>query len=238
VRDLPNIRRVLDGALGFGPQRVEIEALGDVIIGQGRGGFRITARAPTHMYRLGWIVALNAFEITANGSERARVGGKALKLRRPVRLWSNPVDMTVGLSGKPALYRFDLEIRSSGGRVLGRYSEYARVVAPTIDVMLALSTKSIGLGESLFMSLENRGTLPLGYGLSSLLERREGAEWVSAFSQPQWYPASKIEIPGGAVAFCEAVRLPPDLAAGEYRISKRVTSGHRRFWVRSVFHVV
>ena len=135
--------------LPFGPRQLRIESLTNVLVGGGAGGFRLeAANSSQHKYRLGWAVELRVTRVSRRGSELQEYRIRRYRLDQPQALGLESVEFTASVPPKPAIYRFDLVIRSAGGKTLGRYGEYYRVVRPSIGAKLLIGARCSAHGPT------------------------------------------------------------------------------------------
>lgn len=227
------------GVVPFGPGQLRMESMGAVFAGGGLGGFRLFAEGPSqHSYKLGWTVTLDVVRLDVRGSEEGIAYTRRFDLEKPVKLGHEPVEVAAPVASRPAFYRLDLSIRGSGSRLLGAYSEYLRVVSPTLRSRLVLSAKSFRPGDIVAARLENNGTKDLVVEPGLKLEHHFKMGWMPV-GGPEWLPPVAIEasLPGGEVWGCERFKLPADLAPGLYRLSKAVSVGSREIGTYAYFRV-
>jgi|GEM_PF-1723384 len=127
-------------------------------------------------------------------------------------------------------YRVDLQFSTKAGEALGSYSEYLRVMRPTIDVRLGINRRHFQHNQILAFRLENVGTARAGYG---------GGYWVARATPHSWEGVDQLNgrsfldfyafLEAGKAGRCTSFRIPRNLPRGLYRVSRVVgipTNGH------------
>jgi len=241
MRGFPPIRSVPQpGRFPFGPPRMALPSLtAPIQPGGGELGFVVDLlRTPPLQRRLNWQIGLRVSRLSARGVEREMIARRRVSLSYSQETGLEQAMLSAGVPGKPGFYRLDISIENPRGATLGRYSEYVRVVAPTIDLRLILGRKRFHPGEAVIGRIRNRGTVEVLYVLGTrTLEAHSPAGWRNVPMEPKWSgAASGVFIPAGAVSSCTGLRLPSTLAPGKYRLSLKVRAG-RALPLRAVFHV-
>ncbi len=85
--------------------------------------------------------------------------------------------ISLAVPGRPGFYRFDIQIAGADGTELGSYSEYLRVVSPSIKVRLGLSSARVRPGQTVSARPEELGTEWLNYGEDFVVQRRSAGAW-------------------------------------------------------------
>ena len=131
--------------------------------------------------------------------------------------------LTVRLRDRPpAYYALELELHPNDGPT-ERYVSYAYLAPrgrPAVE--LTLDQTSARAGETLRLTVHNRGTARLEYGLAYRLERRIGPLWRWINRDAAFALILLVAEPGSRER--EEIRLPPDLEPGRYRIVKSFTA--------------
>jgi hypothetical protein len=222
IKDLPEVPQ--SGRLPFAPRHVSLRLLEDGLrVGPGVVGFALVDRAVDRERQLNW-------EVTA-ALLRVDRSGRNLGLVR-VRKWNlGKVDLHAGdgllrlyVGGRPSYYRIDLSITRRGGRSLGTYAEYVRVVRPTMDVRLALSHQSVARGQSILARVENRGTEAVAPQSRLHLERFDGQHWqtVASYLTPGVRSRVRAILTAGQAGRCVEIRIPLEQEDGLYRVRSEV----------------
>jgi hypothetical protein len=161
-----------------------------------------------------------------------RLNGRGRALGRPrvkrVRLRSVPglpKEPTFGvrISGRPALYRIEMEARNGSGRVLARYGQYSRIVRRRSDPRLLLGRTTLRPGETTSIGVAEFGTGYLVFNPGYTVETFDGAAWLPTGIQAQ--TPSNILGPladSGASAVCSKLPIPAGTPPGRYRLSQPV----------------
>jgi hypothetical protein len=153
------------------------------------------------------------------------------------RLWIKRVKGAGGIKmylqppRAPGFYRYDIRFSDRRGRLLGAYSEYLKVVLPIWAPALATDYGVYRPGGLVLSRVENHGTESVLLGEDFRLQRLRGGEWagvpgVAGGGWLLWLGSAEA----GATGRCSALKLPQDIAPGEYRIVKEV--GRSPAWPR------
>jgi hypothetical protein len=207
------------GALRFAPEGLTLGVTGPqgILVGGSNVGLRLTNAAETTP-RLGWVVLERLIRFSADGTKIQPAGLKRIDLKQL------PAGKHRGLTfplTAPGIYSLEITIQNHRGRLLGRYGEYVRVVARTVDVGIKLSAyDNVAPGAYIESCFENHGSapvLPTGTGL----ERFDGTSWRPVVVGPQYAPAQtaiqRILGPGEAERI--GTLVPPDAKPGLYKLN-------------------
>jgi hypothetical protein len=129
----------------------------------------------------------------------------------------------IGVPGRPALYRIEMQARDGSGRSLGTYGQYSRVVRRKRDSRLLLGMGSLRPGDTTSIGIAEFGTGFLVYRPHFRVEAFDGAGWIPTTIQAR--VPSDLEIPladAGAAAVCAKLAIPAGTPPGRYRISQPV----------------
>lgn len=243
LRRMRDLREIPDsGQLPFAPRGVLLRVSDDGLrVGPGAIGFALVDNAVDQDRRLNWRITAKLVRV-----DRAGRPGRLLKARAwhlgTVDLRDDVEAMRLAVDGRPSFYRIDITFGTTGGKRLGSYAEYFRVVRRSVDVDLALSSKSIQQGQSLRARVENRGTESVVPASLTYLEQFEDHEWrsVSSHLTPGLRPWIRAVLPAGRAARCVEIRIPTEQRAGPYRIINKVAlrRGPSQVIISKVFHVV
>lgn len=237
LRRFPSVRQLPPGGeLPFGPPDAALSSLsGSVQAGRGRVGYSLGLnRRPPLKRRLGWQIELRVLKLDWRGNERRLFAERRMSLGVDQEVGVEDIAISAPVPGAPAYFRLDIALRKKSGAILGRFSEYVRVVPATVNVRLLLSANVVKPNEAVLSRAQNRGSVSVAITVGNLrLERRTEAEWkvVPPKAPPSWSggPLGIGLVPGGALGFCEAVRIPPQAEPGAYRLSERFSAnGHSR----------
>ena len=238
LRTLPSIKRVpSSGIIPFAPHSLRLEPTSDLVVGKGPVGFRISAVGDGQRVTLDWWAELSVAQVNQKGLAVNSLPVKRFWLGDAEMLSRKPRELTTAVPARSGFYRSTLVVRSVSGELLGRYSEYARVVPPRVKVTLSLTRATAVAGETLHLRVQNQGTVGVTIGQTLSLERRAVNGWEhvpvgSGFGAPYAF-----DISGGTVGPCERLLLPSALGPGGYRISKVVLVGSKRLRIYSPFTV-
>jgi hypothetical protein len=243
MRGFPAIRHVpASGHFPFGPRKMSITPLGSAVqAGRGRIGFRIGLFPRSGArHHLGWAIHLDVTRLSANGAERRPVAERLIRPNHSQEVGREEASIGALVSGVPAYYRLDIAIDSASGAVLGNYSEYVRVVPPTISVKLALNGDVFRPGDLLVSRIENRGTVGVNFQpVQPRLERETPAGWrtVPQEKQSSIGVGMRVFVVGGGAGPCNGLRLPTNLPVGRYRVSETVAARSHSVHARAGFRV-
>jgi len=242
MRNFPPVRSVPEeGRFPFGPPRMRLLSLSEAIQpGEGKLGFIVDlSRVPPLQRRLSWQISLRVDRLSARGTERKIIAERRISPDYSQEIGREEAVLSTGVSGRPGFYRLDISIQNSRGAILGRYSEYVRVIAPAVDVSFILGRQRFHPGDGVSGRIQNRGTVDVAYvPMAKMLEAYGPAGWHSVPKEPRWSGnVTEGLIPAGDVSSCTGIMLPSTLAPGKYRLSQRVTAGGRSLLLRAVFYV-
>jgi hypothetical protein len=243
MRDFPPVRSVPQkGQFPFGPPNTALPSLtGPMQPGGGELGFSVDLfRNPPLQRRLDWQVRLRVSRLSARGIEREVVAERRISPDYSQEVGHEDASLATTVPGRPGFYRLDISIKNSLGLTLGSYSEYVRVVAPTVNVRLVLGGERFQSGDVVRGRIQNRGTVAFSYMPSELqLERLQQSGWRVAAEAPAWRGpvAMSALLPGGAKGSCYGMRLPDGLDPGTYRVSQPISAHPRSLTLRAVFRV-
>jgi hypothetical protein len=238
LEKMPRLRGVPEsGKLPFGPNAVRLLPLAGLISGGGPSGFQMESLNSRATYRLHWRVQMEVKRVSRSGRPGRVLGVKEVRLGHPRSLWKKPIRLLRRLSSDPSYYRLDLSIYGSHDRLLGRFGEYVRVVPRRIAARLEVAPKVVSPGGLLRVRVFNPGTTSLSFGPAFTLERLTSTGWFMPAGPRQFWPPTATVISAGAVGRCEGFPLPSGLEAGSYRLSKKVASSKKNFFIRARFRL-
>jgi hypothetical protein len=222
---MPPLRTLpADNDLPFGPPGLfldsrypprDIRLPGDEML-----GFRFTAKPrevkPSYPL-LDWRVTARLTRVNRRGVVRevlAEVPRRVSRMRRSIPF---PLE----LEGEPGFYRLEIVFRE-GGRRIGRFGQYVRVLSPSVDVRLGLNGTTFRPGDTVIPRLENYGAANLGFGLLGAgFQIEKSGAWAPAWgSGPA--PAIGLGAGPGESAECWSRKLPADAQPGRYRFNLQV----------------
>jgi hypothetical protein len=218
------------GNLPFGPKGVELYAgtIGQVLVGRSSIGFSVwnvgfLGNRPDEHPNLDWSLTAQLVTLDAAGQDVEEIGHARDHIGRIDDAYQPSVSLPV--PADPGFYRADVQISEADGTVLGSYSEYFRVMSPTLKVRLGISNNRVRPGERIAVRPENLGTDSLTYGEDYVVQRRESGYWrgYRPMNGGAWALWLGFIQPGGAGS-CNSPRIPPDTPPGRYRIVKRVST--------------
>lgn len=212
------------GRLPFAPRGLSLEARGGrLVVGAGWVGFGFSDEAIEQVRHLNWDVSARISEVDARGRVAIHLGSKR---RRIGSIIGNRIDdFLFRVSDEPAYYRVDISFRRIGhDRVLGRFSNYVRVVRPRFDAKLLISGSVARQGEALSLRLANFGTeaiSSISHDWNFAVHRFDGQEWIVAPGNPlpQKHKPIIRRLRAGQMGECIRFLVPASETPGLYRFS-------------------
>lgn len=164
-----------------------------------------------------WDVTLTLARVNGRGKVVQRIGQRHLRLGRLApALITEP---HFKLSGKPAIYRTTLLIRSASGRRLAEFGNYYRVIRPTVHTSLALTAPTYQPGTTLFARVENPGASVVLFGQEYAIEKPEGESWVPIV-EAQFVIGLYYVAAGMTSNHCIPFTIPTTMPPGRYRLTQ------------------
>jgi uncharacterized membrane protein len=90
-----------------------------------------------------------------------------------------------------------------------------------------LPGKPVPAGSELRYGIENRGRVPLTFGICGGLERREGGGWSAVDTKTACIELAEVLRPGESDPHCCTIMVPAEAGSGEYRLVHTVNDGGR-----------
>lgn len=229
---LPPVRHAPEGEdLPFGPRNMSIyqSAFSRVIVGEGGFGYRFfdDTYGIREKVNLDWDVKTTLSQIDRRGEVQRQIDGEdqffgVVEDIGEMNFW-------LDAPRRLGLYRYDIEFRDhASGALLGRYSEYLRVVKPTFHAGIAVNRDRVPPGQMVLARVENRGTGWISFGLEYKVQRLEGGSWVEQDLGVDGWLLPLILMPGGQSGWCMPYRVPADASPGRYRFVKGLGFSGRR----------
>lgn len=168
-----------------------------------------------------WTVTAQLWAVTSDGERLNEVDNGQLFIGRLNAAHQPGLYLTPPT--RRGFYRFDIQFANRSGDLLGSYSAYLRVVRPFWKARLGLSGRTFHPGALVLSRVENFGTETVMYGEDFSVQRFENDSWahVPDLARGPWFMWLGAAGPG-ASGRCSALRLPNDVAPGQYRIVKEV----------------
>jgi uncharacterized membrane protein len=79
-------------------------------------------------------------------------------------------------------------------------------------------------GSTLRYGIENRGQVPLTFGICGMLERHESGGWSAVNSTTACIEIAEVVRPGQSDPRCCTVSVPADAGSGGYRLTHMVSA--------------
>ena len=208
------------GRIGFGPTSLILTPRSPLLVGGGEIGYFISLAHEASPVSLRWNVTTTISRVDWKGRVEETLSQSRQRVSRIARNQRASVKFEV--DHDPAVYRVTVVVQNWGGRKLGGYGLYFRVVRPTRDASLRLNAASFHIGQSVFGQLENRGTETVLYGAAYRIERLDGTTWVRAPESPRAFVAIGLYALPGRSGDCSSFWIPPTMPSGHYRMVKGV----------------
>lgn len=210
------------GDLPFGPKTVSLVlAAWPVLAPGGSVGFWLNSENYGGRTPLGWELRNRIRRVDASGRAGKVVGRGQMRVHMINA--AREIKLFLHLPGKPAFYRYEIEIVELGGQRLARYDRYVRVERKFWDARLALNGAAFHPGEQVLSRVENFGTETIAYGEEFRLQGFRGESWVPVRGPlPEVWLLWLGGAPPGMAGRCSALQLPDDFPPGQYRIVKEV----------------
>lgn len=163
------------------------------------------------------------FTLTRLSGRGRPQGNPVVKRVRLRSISASERTLGVRVSGRPALYRIEMEARDGSGRALGTYGQYSRVVRRKRDSRLLLGKRSLRPGDTTSIGIAELGTGFLVFRPHYSVEAFDGVGWAPTAIQAR--VPSDLEIPladSGTAAVCSKLAIPAGTPPGRYRISQPV----------------
>lgn len=173
--------------------------------------------------RLDWLVSTEMTRVNSKGTPVGSTETKQVEVGRPGR--NAFTDLTFSVPDDPAIYKVEISFRNAGGRLLGRFGKYFRVMEPRSNVRLKLTATTYKPGDTIHARVENLGTGQVSYGVPYSIQVFDGAAWLRAPQSPAgpWIMPLLLTPPGRSGS-CNSFRIPADTPAGRYRFVKPLQS--------------
>jgi hypothetical protein len=210
------------GQLGFGPRSIRLQPLPPLLVGGGTIGYKLFLSRGAPAQHPNWTVITTLTRVNWRG----RIAETHNHARRHVTTISRSrgagVEFRVNRYAFP--YLLTVVFRNQGGKNLGEYGFYFRVVDATANARFGLSAPSYHPGSTVFARVENLGSSPVSYGAPFAIERLDGATWSKAPESPKgpWILPLYLTLGGMTENGCHGFWIPPTMPPGRYRISKEV----------------
>ncbi len=223
LREMPRLNRPPAAGKPLGHTGVRVERYGSpLVIGNGSVGISLSNESQRMLRPLKLQTKTTLSRIDASGHVIGGFRKKHQEFEAIQPLTSTGV--TFNVSGQPAFYRVDMEIRSPSEEVT-RFSENFRVLHPTRQVHLAVNASTIKSGEKLRFHFENFGASLFAIGLPFVVEQHVDGVWVQDKSlTPSGFPMPAFGLSPGRVSTCQAIVIPPTASPGAYRVSKELSA--------------
>jgi hypothetical protein len=231
-----------DEELPFGPPAVNVYGgFARVMTKPESFGYRFSEENFEGTVRLDWRVTAQLWRLTRGGRpveevDRGELSIGRLDFAEQPGLFLNP-------PGRRGFYRFDIQFWDGDGVQLGAYGAYFRIMDSFWRPLLGLNGRLFRPRQLVLSRVENIGTEWASFGEAFGVQRWQGKEWTPApeLAPDGWALWLGGVGPGGA-GRCSALRLPPDVEPGRYRIVKEIYRGFdprrsRRYFLVQNFRV-
>jgi hypothetical protein len=217
------------GKLPFGPDGLSLWSKSGLVgnglvVGPGSVGFEIDDEAVEHRRRLEWLIVTSLSRVNSAGKVISQITRSSRRLGS-VKV-NNIGEFMFDVPGSPSFYRVDIVFRRLGtNRLLGRFSQYARVMRPRTDVRVAIDRPIVMPGEMARAMLFNYGTVAVSsvaYDFGFDVQRFDGSGWITVPENPPRERVRKrIQIlpPGTENRGCLRYLVTQTQPPGRYRFS-------------------
>jgi hypothetical protein len=213
------------GILPFAPpgSRLYQTSASQIQLTDGAFGYAFTAKRRQWPIRLDWVVTTRIAKVDRKGNIVDIVSKKQASFGFVGDIRN--LDFTMPLPISTGLFRYEVAFRNDVGRKLAKYSQYVRVVNPSLSVILRLNSDVYKPHERVFMQVANIGTIPISYGEGLRVARFDGNYWVPVVKFfPQSGQRRVLRLNAGEAGPCENLEIPAEATPGSYRIEKRIAS--------------
>lgn len=243
---MPGVRPLPEGELPFGPRNFSVYPIGHllgrphvVLAGTNLGYTFAGKNYGQRVLDLGWRFEATAVVVDRDGKVLRKIGTRGWHVTKIKEL--NKLQVAFP-ARHPGFVRVDVQISTLGGRSLGKYRDYFRVLKPTDDVRLAIEDASVHPGERVVGLMENHGTVSLSVRTSYFeVEHLSGGVWstVPQPPTPQSIAGYGSFLTPGENGRCYGYTVPADAAPGRYRFSAStyIASLKRKETVTGAFEV-
>lgn len=237
IREVPTWEDPTLGQLPLPLNGLRLQTVGnDLIVENSELGFTLRNTLSRTLHRSKWIVESELVKVSARGRAIRSLGVK----RRGIGIVQSGAEINLmhQVSETPAYYRADIRLfRKGTDSIFDRYSFYARVMKPRVDLRLRIDKFTVAPGEFAKANFLNLGTVSLltsSYDYGFRAQVFTGEKWISVRPNPprrvpkplrEWALAPGIENRG-----CLRYLVPSDQAPGaffRFVVSGTVTEAER-----------
>jgi hypothetical protein len=222
------------GNLPFGPGTVEmyVDTEGPVIVrpdhfGYGFWDVGFERNEPERHPTLDWLVTAQLVALDSTGEVSEEFDHSHVNIDRINDAYQPSLNLKV--PDRVGFYRYDIQISDSAGNQLGNYSEYLRVVPPSVRVRLGINGRRFRQGQTVATRPEELGTELITFGADFQVQRRSNGAWRRYPPMtPNAWAAWLGGIGPGSAGRCSSFRVPAGTPHGHYRVVKRVGTSFGR----------
>jgi hypothetical protein len=223
-----------DNALPFGPRDLFVSRMEQSRLirpGSGELGFKVTfgkdagrGRSSPH---LDWLITAELLRVSRKGAAKETLGWKRKHITSVGP--HGGVSFRLPVPNKLGLYRLEIVFRNGGGKRLGRFGEYVRVLRPAgPNGRLTLNKTSFLPGETVSVRAEEHGIGWIEVNDVYSVDTYEDSTWARAPISPkeQSLLIGTLIGPGEATSMlsfnpeapCWSFTIPPSAPPGLYRL--------------------
>jgi len=225
LAQMPGAHPLPEGELPFGPRNFGVETLGwshVALVGSSLGYAFVGKNDPYRVLHLGWRTTATAWAVDRDGRVRHKLGEREWKVGAIKELSK----LQLGFPAeRPGFVRVDVRFTTLGGRELGSYRDYFRVLARSDDVDIAIDHPIVHAGEAIVAQVQNRGAGHISSGAPLLeVERFAGGAWeaVPQPPSPESVAGFGLFLGPGEAGRCRRYLIPAAAPAGRYRLATTI----------------
>lgn len=213
-----------DVHLPFGPKNLGVYMLSPsvVLVNGGLYGYGLYDKDFSHpSLTLNWEISAQLQALTSVGLVKEEIDESTVEVDSLTADYQPQLKLDV--PERVGFYRVDVQFATKTGEALGAYSEYLRVMRPTIHVRLGINHRHFRHNQIVAFRVENVGTARAGYGGGYWAAREtpkgwKGVDQLNQRSFNNYYAYAEA----GKAGECSSFRILRDLPRGRYRVRKVV----------------
>lgn len=225
IRQLPPRKRGEAGShLPFAPPRLAFYpwSRSPILVGGGNYNYSFYDEGlASDPLTLNWLVTARMVAVNLRGGEKM-IGDEVRLAVQSVNDAYQPT-LTMQIPRRVGFYRVDLRFADDQGNELGSYSEYLRVMRPTVRLRLGIDGRTFQPRQRAHTRVENLGTVSVSDSMYMQLEKQiPGGGWRRLPSADAGGFRGPRLLLAGEAGDCVGMRIPAGLSPGRYRILRPV----------------